>query len=81
MLILFLAKSQMKRINVTVCARTNEYGSNHAPLAYIYNCTQWQNSSLLLKATDYASRHSPSCLISQKVVMDLVNNHTSLDKF
>lgn len=32
MLILFLAKSEMKRINVTVCARTNEYGANHGPI-------------------------------------------------
>lgn len=34
MLILFLAKSQMKRINVTVCARTDEYGDNHGPISF-----------------------------------------------
>lgn len=33
MLILFLAKTEMKRINVTVCARTNEYGANHGPIS------------------------------------------------
>lgn len=34
MLFLFLAKSQMKRINVTVCARTDEYGANHGPISF-----------------------------------------------
>lgn len=32
-LIMFVAKSKIKRINVTVCARTNEYGANRGPVS------------------------------------------------
>lgn len=33
MLILFLAKNEMKGIDATVCARTNEYGANHGSIS------------------------------------------------
>lgn len=32
-LIMFVAKSKIKRINLTVCARTNEYGANRGPVS------------------------------------------------
>lgn len=69
---MFVAKSKMKRINVTVCARTNGYGANRGPVSLRLH--------LYAVATD-ASRPSLALFGFIGGFGDLISNCTSLDQF
>lgn len=53
---MFVAKSKMKRINATVCARTNECGANHGPVSLRLHLCSAAKQPAVVKGTDDATR-------------------------